>query len=45
MPKTKTSTELMRQRQQQRGKTQKAERYYVLFSNESHDDKDKNSDL
>ena len=28
-----------------KGKTQKAERYYVLFLNESHDDKDMKSDL
>ena len=45
MPKTNTNTESMRQRQKQRGKTQKAERYYVFFSNGSHDDKDMNSDL
>ena len=43
MPKTKTNT--MRPRQNQRGKTQTAEQYYVFFSNESHDDKDMNSDL
>ena len=45
MPKTKTNTESMRQRQKQRGNTQKTERHYVFFSNESHDDKDMKSDL
>ena len=45
MPKTKTNAESMRQRQKRRGKTQKAERYYVFLSNESHDDKDMKSDL
>ena len=45
MPNTKKNTESMRQRQKQRGKTQKTERHYVFFSYESHDDKDMNSDL